>query len=156
MKEIDLDKFIIFLDVDGTICSCEDFGVRDKKDHENIFREYSVQALNGIIEYYAADLCMISGWNSKYYTEEQYKNFLVSRGIKVNNLTFGDQYNRKKFILDLIKQGLKHYLIIDDESHQYYTSMPQIEYKRILQPNKYRCLDEYDLKNVTINWKLNI
>ena len=155
MKEVNLDNFTIFLDVDGVLCSCEDFGFRDKKDNEHPFRKYSIDALNKIIKYYNADLCMISGWNPKFASEEQYKEFLVNRGIKVNNLTFGDHNNRKKFILDLIRQGLKYYLIIDDEAHQYYVSMPQIEYKRILQPNRYRCLDDYDFKMVTLNWKLN-
>jgi hypothetical protein len=156
MEKINFDNFIIFLDIDGPICSYEDFSIRDKKDHKNIFRKYSVQTLNKIIKYYNADLCMISGWNSNFNTEQQYKDFLIGRGIKVNNLTFGDKDNRKKFIIKQIKDGLKHYLIIDDESHQFYTSMPQIEYKRILQPNKYRCLDKYDFKNVTFNYKLNV
>jgi hypothetical protein len=156
MEKINFDNFIIFLDIDGTLCSYEDFSIRDKKDNKNIFRKYSIQALNKIINYYNADLCMISGWNSNFNTEQQYKDFLIGRGIKVNNLTFGDKDNRKKFIIKQIKDGLKHYLIIDDESHQFYTSMPQIEYKRILQPNKYRCLDKYDFKNVTFNYKLNV
>lgn len=156
MKEIDFDNFLIFLDIDGTLCSYEDFGFRDKKDKEQPFREYSIKALNGIIKYYNADLCMISnGWNSKFSSEEQYKSFLFGRGIKVNNLTFGDSNSRSKFVLEQIAAGLKHYLIIDDEAYEYYAAMPQIEYKCILQPNRYRCLDKYDFKNVTFNWKLN-
>lgn len=156
MIEINLDNFIIFFDVDGTICSYEDFGFRDKKDHKTIFRQRAVDALNKIIKYYNADLCMISGWNASFSTEQQYKDFLVGRGIKVNNLTFGDKDHRSEFVLKQIKAGLKHYLIIDDEAFQYYDFMPQIEYKRILQPNRYRCLDKYDFKNVTFNWKLNV
>lgn len=157
MENIDLNNFIVVLDIDGTICSYEDFGLIDKKDGKKIFRQYSVDSLNKIIEYYNADLCMISGWNSDFFNDaNKYKEFLSGRGIKVNNLTFGDQHNRKKFILDLIRQGLKHYLIIDDEAHQYYVSIPQIEYKRILQPNRYRCLDKYDFKQVTFNFKLNV
>jgi hypothetical protein len=156
MKEVNFDNFIIFLDVDGPLCSYDDVKLRDKTDNENSFRKNAIDALNKIIEYYNADLCMISGWNSKFASEKQYKEFLVNRGIKVNNLTFGNQHNRLEFILDLIKQGLKHYLIIDDEAHQYYISMPQIEYSRILQPNRYRCLDEYDFKMVAFNWKLNV
>ncbi len=99
---------------------------------------------------------MISGWNLSCSTEQQYKDFLVGRGIKVNDLTFGDKDHRSEFILTQVKAGLKYYLIIDDEAFQYYDSMPQIEYKRILQPNRYRCLDKYDFKHVTFNWKLNI
>jgi len=157
MIEINLDNFIIFLDIDGVLCSYEDMSFRDKKDGEQIFRKYSVDALNKIIKYYNADLCMISsGWNPNFSTEQQYKDFLIGRGIKVNNLTFGDKDHRSEFVLDQIKAGLKHYLIIDDEAHEYYISIPQIEYKRILQPNRYRCLDKYDFKNVTFNWKLNI
>jgi hypothetical protein len=161
MKEINFDNFIIFLDIDGTICSYEDFDKRDKNDNKHIFRSYSVKALNKIIEYYNADLCMISGWNSGFSTEEQYTNFLRGRGIKVNeNLTFGIQHNRYEFIIDQIKAGLKYYLIIDDEAYyaleDVFSDKPLIEYKRILKPNRYRCLDKYDFKQVTFNWKLNV
>lgn len=60
MKEINFENFIIFLDVDGVLCSYEDFKFRDKNDGKQIFRPYSIKALNKIIEYYNADLCMIS------------------------------------------------------------------------------------------------
>ena len=104
---------------------------------------------------------MISGWNSSFSTEEQYTTFLRGRGIKVNeNLTFGIQHNRLEFILDQVKEGLKYYLIIDDESHYAFDNCfgenPLIEYKRVLAPNRYRCLDKYDFKQVTFNWKLNV
>ena len=156
MSEINLDNFLIFLDVDGPLCSYEDFSIRDKKDHKNIFREYSIKALNQIIKYYNADLCMLSGWNTGFPNEQRYKDFLIGRGIKVNGFSKGDKDNRASFIIDQIKAGLRHYLIIDDEAHQYYTMMPQIEYKRILQPNRYRGLDKYDFKMVTFNYKLNV
>lgn len=121
MGEINLDNFLIFLDVDGPLCSYEDFSIRDKKDHKNIFREYSIKALNQIIKYYNADLCMLSSWNSSFPNEQKYKEFMVGRGIKVNGFLKGDKDNRASFVIDQIKAGLKHYLIIDDEAHQYYS-----------------------------------
>lgn len=149
---MDTSRFIIFLDIDGVLWQYGD-NERDI-DGNHIFVLPAVIALNEIIKYYNADLCMISGWNSDFPDAEHYKKFLISRGIFVNNLYIGEQYNRYDYVINLVKQGLTKYLIIDDEAYGFYTATNVIEYKRILCPNRYRCLDKYDVKNVTINWKL--
>lgn len=126
-----------------------------KQEDEDQFNKDSVLALNNIIDYYNADLCMISSWNSKFKDEEHYKSFLTAVGIKVNNLYIGEQHIRNEYIKNKIEEGLKYYLIIDDEAHHYYKDLETFEYKRILMPNRYRCLDKYDVMHVTKNWKLN-
>jgi len=156
MSEINNNNFIIFLDIDGVLWSYDKRKHWDEDGKQSFIKE-AVESLNKIIEYYDADLCMISGWNSGFGSEKDYKDFLTSRGIIVNNLIFGSQHSRYKFVLNTIKEeDLKWYLIIDDEAYGYYELMPAIEYKRILQPNRYRCLDLYDVKQVTKNFKLKV
>jgi len=159
---MDNSKFIIFLDVDGVICSYSKNIYTANTDHqyaddgEHYFLPEAIQALNAIITFYDADLCMISSWNSKFRDEVHYKEFLESRGIIVNTLYIGNQHNRAEFILSAIKEhNLKFYLIIDDEAHQYYQNMKELQYKRILKPDRNRCLDMYDFAHVTNNFKLN-
>jgi hypothetical protein len=36
--------------------------------------------------------------------------------LKVNNLYIGEQHDRYNYVENQIKEGLKHYLVIDDES----------------------------------------
>ena len=155
-------RFIIFLDVDGVLCSyAKNIYVRGSADEfapdgEHYFMRSAIDALNTIIDYYDADLCMISGWNSKFQNEAAYKSFLVGRGIHVNNLYIGDSHKRLDFILRAIADGLKHYLVIDDEAYKYYKNMDAIGYSRILRTGRNRCLDEDDAWLVTQNFKLNV
>jgi hypothetical protein len=153
MEELNLNNFIIFLDIDGVLCSYDDFGEKDEADKKTVFRSYSINALNQIIDYYKADLCMISSWNMDFCDVLSYKDFLKARGVHVNNLTIGNHKEKSEYLKSLIKEGLNCYLIIDDETFEYHEFIP---FKRILQTNKYRCLDEYDFKNVCFNLKLNI
>jgi hypothetical protein len=146
------NNFIIFLDVDGVLVSWLHFHDRDEKG-EVKFNPIAVSALNAIIKYYDADLCMISSWNTKFPDAKSYKDFMLSRGIKVNDLTIGDHEYRPEYIVNMINDGLTKYLIIDDESYLYHKTK-EIEYKRILTPNRYRCLDEYDGYQVTKNYFL--
>jgi hypothetical protein len=152
------ENFQIFLDLDGVLCDCYwKKCPHDKIDQEHVFKPKSIKALNRIISYYNADLIMISGWNSKFKDSDHYSEFLKNRGVIVNNLIIGDQHNRKCYIEDLIDMGMiDKYLIIDDESHSYFRQSSLIEYKRILAPNRYRCLDNFDVLHVTKNWKLNV
>ena len=151
---MDKDRFVIFLDVDGVICSYLGMKTYDA-DGEHAFSDEAVKALNAIIACYNADLCMISSWNTKFRDEKHYKEFLTSRGIIVNELYIGDHNNRPQFIIDAIREhDLKYYLIIDDEAYGYYERMGELEYKRILKTNRYRCLDMHDFAQVTRNFKL--
>lgn len=154
---INENEFIIFLDIDGVLVSYDNLKERNSKDGKQVFVQEAVDALNTIINYYNASLCMISGWNANFQGNcERYTDFLKGRGIIVNNLTVGDRINRYKFVEDCIKQypNLK-YLIIDDEYFGYYDS-GVIPHKRILGTNMYRCLDRYDAKWATYNFKLDI
>lgn len=148
------ERFIIFLDIDGVLVSWLNLKSIDD-NNENLFEEEAVKALNAIIQHYDADLCMISSWNGRYKDPEQYKIFLQSRGIIVNNLYIGDQHNRPAWILSKIKEyKLTRYLIIDDEAFGYFELMKQLQYKRILKTNRYRGLDMFDFGQVTSNFKL--
>lgn len=154
-------EFIIFLDIDGVICSYDeniympDFKDKYDIDDEHFFKQEAIDALNTIIDYYKADLCMVSSWNGKFKDEEHYKEFLTRRGIHVNELFIGKHYKRCGWIIEQIKElELKHYLVIDDECNAYYKNMDDIQYLRILKTDRNRCLDKYDAKFVTINLKL--
>jgi len=155
-----MDKnFTLYLDIDGVLVSYLEMGkeFRDT-DTKHKFKEYSVTALNTIIDHYKIDdICMISSWNSYFDTTDKYKNFLVSRGLHIDNLRLGDQHDRSNFIFNDQKKRNHKYLIIDDEGFEYLKSCFQeynIDYPRILIPNRYRCLDSFDADQVIKNWKL--
>lgn len=152
-------NFIIYLDIDGVLVSYLELK-NWHEDGEHMFKKEAVDTLNAIISYYNADLRMITSWNSKFKDAQHYKDFLVSRGINVNSLTIGNDWDRAKAIEEEIRnKEVDKYLIIDDESHQYLQSYFKnniIEYKRILTTNPFRCLDSNDLLMVTRNWKLNV
>lgn len=153
------ENFQIALDIDGVICDCYwKKCPHNEVDQEHVFKPKSIKALNKIISYYNADLIMISGWNSKFMDEDHYSKFLKNRGVIINNpVVIGDQHNRVNYIEDLIANNVvDKYLIIDDEPHGYFRNSTIIEYKRILAPNRYRCLDNFDVLHVTKNWKLNV
>lgn len=151
---MDNTRFIIFLDIDGVLCSYQNMKIFEH-DGEHGFVDEAVKALNAIVTCYDADLCMISSWNTKFRDENAYKSFLESRGIIVNSLYIGDHNNRPAWIISQIKEhDLRHYLIIDDEAYGYYDRMKELQYKRILKTNRYRCLDMHDFAHATINYKL--
>ncbi len=72
------DKFVIFLDIDGVLVSWGIMGDEYEADGEHAFNQESVIALNAIITYYDADLCMITSWNSSFRNEDEWKAFLVN------------------------------------------------------------------------------
>lgn len=150
---MDKNRFVIFLDIDGVLVSWLDMD--NDTDGEHAFKQDAVDALNAIITFYDADLCMISSWNTKFKDEQSYKDFLVGRGVLVNDLYIGDHHKRPEYIAGQIKDlGLQWYLIIDDEAYGYFERMEELQYKRILKTNRYRCLDVYDFGQVTSNFKL--
>ena len=111
---------IIFIDVDGVLVSYSDLNIKDK-DGDNIFKPQAVESLNKIIGFYNADLCMISSWNTKFRNEQQYADFLRSRGLIFNKLYISDHNNRIQGIKDLLLELEEDkYLIIDDEAYKYY------------------------------------
>ena len=154
MEPNDIEKpFVIYLDIDGVLVSylkLHDFD--DDKKHS--FIPKAVETLNSIISMFNADLCIVSTWGRSYKDKpDEFKEFLISRGIDVNGLTIGDCDHRAEYVIKMKLEGYKRFLIIDDEVLEYYKKVSEIGYNRILTSNSYRCIDEYDLVNVSRNYK---
>jgi hypothetical protein len=124
-------------------------------DGRHSFIPKAVETLNTIITMFDADICVVSTWGRKYVDEDptEFKNFLISRGIIVNNLTIGDIDNRAGYVIKRKSEGYTKFLVIDDESLEYYKRVDEIGYNRILASNSWRCLDEYDLEGICLNYK---
>ena len=105
--------------------------------------------LNAIITMFDADICIVSTWG-RGKNPDEFKRFLISRGIIVNNLTIGDCDDRAGYVIKMKEMGHTRYLIIDDEALEYFKRVPDIGFNRILYSNSWRCLDEYDLVGTTI------
>lgn len=149
------DKFIIFLDIDSVLCPKNP---SIDLDGEHSFKTESIEAINSIIQYYNSDLGMISSWNSKFYKSSLYGEFLSSRGIIVNQIYILDSNKRVDGIIDFLDKNPEYsYLIIDDEAYGYYEACfrnKKMDFKRIIEPNPYRCLDNYDAyKAIKLNLK---
>jgi hypothetical protein len=151
-----MKKFIIYLDIDGVLVSYLKLKDRDP-DGKNSFVTKAVETLNSIITMFDADICVISTWGRCYWNgnkdSDDFKKFLINRGIIVNELTFGDPDNRADFVIKKKKEGFTKFLIIDDESLEYYKRVDEIGFNRILSSNSWRCLDEYDLVGVSRNYE---
>jgi hypothetical protein len=104
-----------------------------------------------------AHICIVSTWGRSYWNGsndgEEFKDFLISRGIIVNGLTFGDPDDRAGFVIKRKSEGYTKFLIIDDESLEYYKRESEIGFNRILASNSWRCLDDYDLVGVSRNYE---
>lgn len=141
--------FIIYLDIDGVLVSYMKLKDRDPKDGKHVFIKEAVDALNAIITIFEAHICIVSTWGRKYYNDDEadvneFKEFLLGRGIIVNGLTIGDPDNRAGFVLKQKELGYDQFLIIDDEALAYYRREKEIGYNRIIGTNPYRGLDLFD------------
>ena len=143
--------FVIYLDIDGVLVSYLKLKDRDP-DGKHSFIPDAVNTLNAIITMFDADLCIVSTWGRGKDSDE-FKRFLISRGIIVNNLTIGDCDDRAGYVIKMKEMGHTRFLIIDDEALEYYKRSDEIGYNRILYSNSWRCLDEYDLVGVTRNFE---
>jgi hypothetical protein len=148
-------SFVIYLDIDGVLVSYLKLKDRDS-DGKHSFIPKAVEVLNSIISMFDADICVVSTWGRPYWNGtkngDEFKNFLVSRGIIVNNLSFGDPDDRAGYVIKRKSEGYTKFLIIDDESLEYYKKESEIGFNRILSTNSWRCLDEYDLVGVSRNF----
>lgn len=148
-----MKPFIIYLDIDGVLVSYTDLK-NYHEDGKHAFVPKSVEILNQIISMFDADLCIVSTWARGYYDRPgDMKNFLISRGIDVRELTIGDIDHRAEFVIKQKELGYKRFLVIDDEFLEYYKRVDEIGFNRILPSNSWRCLDEFDLIGVTRNFK---
>jgi hypothetical protein len=148
-------NFVIYLDIDGVLVSYLNLKDMDP-DGKHSFVPKSVEVLNTIITMFNADICVVSTWGRSYWNGakdvSEFKDFLVSRGIIVNNLSFGDPDDRAAYVIRRKSEGYTKFLIIDDESLEYYKRESEIGFNRILASNSWRCLDEYDLVGVSRNF----
>ncbi len=151
------NPFIIYLDIDGVLVSYLKLMDRDPIDNKHSFVPKAVETLNSIISMFNAHICVVSTWGRPYWNgnknPDEFKKFLINRGIIVNGLTFGDPDDRAGFVIKKKKEGFTKFLIIDDESLEYYKREDEIGYNRILYSNSWRCLDEYDLVGVSRNYE---
>jgi hypothetical protein len=149
--------FVIYLDIDGVLVSYLKLKVRDPKDGKHSFISEAVEILNSIISMFDADICIVSTWGRAYFNgnknHDEFKDFLLGRGIIVNNLKFGCPDDRAGYVLKMKSEGYDRFLIIDDEALEYYKRVDEIGFNRILVPNSWRCLDEYDLVGVSRNYE---
>ncbi len=146
--------FIIYLDIDGVLVSYLKLRDFDDDGHHS-FVPKAVETLNSIISMFDAHICVVSTWGRSYrYSDKinEFKDFLISRGIIVNGLTIGDCDDRAGYVLKMKLEGYRRFLIIDDEALEYYKRGDEIGYNRILYSNPWRCLDEFDLVGVSRNF----
>ena len=151
-----MNRFIIYLDIDGPLVSYLKLKDRDLRDGKHVFKTEAIDTLNAIITMFDADLCIVSTWGRKYFNgadDSIFRDFLINRGIIVNGLTFGDPDDRAGYVLRKKAEGYDRFLIIDDEALEYYKKVDDIGFNRILVPNSWRCLDEYDLVGVSRNYE---
>lgn len=148
--------FIIYLDIDGVLVSYLKLKDRDA-DGLHSFIPDAVKTLNSIISMFDAHICVVSTWGRPYWNGskdgDEFKYFLINRGIVVNGLTFGDPDDRAGFVIKKKSEGYTKFLIIDDESLEYYKRVDEIGFNRILSSNSWRCLDEYDFVGVSRNYE---
>jgi hypothetical protein len=145
--------FVIYLDIDGVLVSYLKLMDRDT-DGKHSFIPEAVETLNSIITMFDAHLCIVSTWGRAYIDEDitEFKEFLINRGIIVNGLEIGDPDWRSEFVIKRKLEGWTKFLIIDDESLEYYKKVDDIGFNRILATNSFRCLDSYDLVTVSRNY----
>lgn len=148
--------FIIYLDIDGVLVSYLKLKERDN-DGKHSFVPKAVEVLNSIITMFDAHICIVSTWGRPYWNlsknDEEFKDFLINRGIIVNGLTFGDPDYRAEYVIKRKLEGYTNFLVIDDECLEYYKRESEIGFNRILPSNPWRCLDDYDLVGVTRNYE---
>ncbi len=144
-------KNMLFLNIDGVLCSYMTMNRKDI-DGKGIFKYSAVQALNKIIDHYDYHLCLLSKWNAQFTSPEEMAEFLRTRGVAVQSLIRGDQYNKSRYVVNYISDNpCSNYLIIDDEPQEYMAQAfvnSTLSNKRIIAPNRYRCLDEYDTMHI--------
>lgn len=143
--------FVIYLDIDGVLVLYLKLKDRDP-DGKHSFILNAVNTLNAIIRMFNDDICIVSTWGREKDPVE-FKKFLISRGITVNNFTIGDCDDRAEYVIKMKEIGHTRYLIIDDEALEYFKRVPNIGFNRMLYSNSWRCLDEYDLVGVTRNFE---
>ncbi len=135
---------IIFLDIDGVLCSWLKMKKRDK-DGERPFNKEAVKYLNEIVRMLDAKVVISSTWR-KTRGVSDFIELFEKRGIKaeVIDLTPELDTGRASEIQHWLDEHseVEYFLIIDDdtrgiEEHFKYNM-------NVLRTNLYRCIDKYD------------
>jgi hypothetical protein len=148
-----MKPFVVYLDIDGVLVSY--LHLKDRHpDGKTAFGSESVDALNAIIQMVGGstdvEICVVSTW-ARGKSGEEMGELLRSRGLHVSNVTSGEIDDRAGYVIGRIQEGYDRYLIIDDESCEYYRRLDSISYNHILSTNSYRGLDQYDVVQVSRN-----
>jgi hypothetical protein len=140
-------SFIIFLDIDGVLCSYDDLKLRDA-DGEHTFRDYSVEALNMLVAYYGAKIVISSSWRRKHTFRhaDDFQALFNHRGVEVEVLGLtpylkgvrGDEINAW-----LDANPTERYIVLDDETPDM-EGITDMQY--VWKTNRWRCLDSYDVR----------
>lgn len=134
---------IVFLDIDGVLCSWKDMGKR-AADGQRPFKKDAIKYLNRIIELLDAKIVISSTWR-KTRTIDDFKKLFDGRGIKGEVIGLTDELDtgRADEIQKWIDENeVDYFIIIDDdtrgiEEHFKYNM-------NVLRTNLYRCIDKYD------------
>ena len=149
-------QFVIYLDIDGVLVSYLKLKDFNEDGHHN-FVPKAVEILNSIISMFDAEICIVSTWGRGYWMGmkdvEAFRVILEKRGVNVKELTFGDPDDRAGYVIKRKLEGHKNFLIIDDETLEYYKRVDEIGFNRILYSNSWRCLDDFDLVGISRNYK---
>lgn len=134
---------IVFLDIDGVLCSWLNMSKRDKDGHRP-FRKDAIKYLNEIVRMLDAKIVISSTWR-KTRTIEDFKELFDNRGIlgEVIGLTDELDTGRASEIQKWIDENdVDYFLIIDDD-----TRGIEEHFKNsinVMRTNLYRCIDKYD------------
>lgn len=145
---------IIFLDIDGVLASYLKMKWIDEKGPA--FVDYSVNALNKLIEKTNSDICISSSWRIGR-TIDELQNILEKRGVKCNIVGTTDRFgDRGEEILKWLDENKQYtdYIIIDDEMSDIIEHIP-FSWKTHIRPNMFQCLTIYDIANFDSSFRQN-
>lgn len=134
---------VIFLDIDGVLCSWLKMTKRDK-DGERPFNKEAIKYLNEITRIIDGKIVISSTWR-KTRTLEVFNELFKKRGINAEVIGMTDELDtgRASEIQKWIDENyVDYFLIIDDD-----TRGIEEHFKNninVLRTNLYRCIDKYD------------
>ena len=139
--------FIIFLDIDGVLCSYDDLRLRDA-DGEHSFRDYSVEALNMLVAYYGAKIVISSSWRRKpnFRDLTAFQKLFDERGVEAEVIgvtPYLKDVRGHEINAWLDANPTERYIVLDDETPDM-EGITDMQY--VWKTNRWRCLDSYDVR----------
>ena len=141
-------KTIIFLDIDGVLASYVDMLRIDEYGPK--FIPEAVDALNKLIEYTEADICVSSAWRVGK-SVERLQEIMDARGVRCNIVGKTGHFGaRGEEIKEWYEDNPEYeeLIIIDDEMVDIFPTYPY-NWRTHIYTNPYRCLDIYDIGRIT-------